>query len=179
MVIMAEKPRTAGSADEPSIEEILGSIRRIIAEDEEVPAAAASPETVEEPLELTNKIEQDGTIVQPEPAPVSAPTPAPEPAPAATANVAFEEEVKPMPTSEDNTTTEELISATTADATAAVMAKLARRTAIADEGDEGPSIESLIRQLLRPMLRDWLDTHLPEIVEKVVARELERLSKRI
>ncbi len=179
---MAEKPRAAGASDEPSIEEILGSIRRIIAEDEE---PGATEEAAEEPLELTNKIEPDGTIVQPKPEiieepvvekPVVAAAPPPAAAPAPSTKISFEEEVTAMPVHD---TTDDLISTTTADATAAVMAKLTRRTAIVEEGHDGITIEGMVRQMLRPMLREWLDGHLPDIVEKVVARELERLSKRL
>ena len=40
------------------------------------------------------------------------------------------------------------------------------------------SLEGLTRELLRPMLKDWLDTHLPPIVEAMVEREITRITKR-
>ena len=40
------------------------------------------------------------------------------------------------------------------------------------------SLEGLTRELLRPMLKDWLDTHLPPIVEAMVEREIMRITKK-
>jgi uncharacterized protein len=40
------------------------------------------------------------------------------------------------------------------------------------------SLEGLTRELLRPMLKEWLDTNLPAIVEAKVAREIERITKK-
>jgi cell pole-organizing protein PopZ len=40
------------------------------------------------------------------------------------------------------------------------------------------SLEGLTRELLRPMLKDWLDTHLPPIVEAMVDREITRITKK-
>lgn len=40
------------------------------------------------------------------------------------------------------------------------------------------SLEGLTRELLRPMLKDWLDTHLPPIVEAMVEREIARITKK-
>ncbi len=40
------------------------------------------------------------------------------------------------------------------------------------------SLEELTRDLMRPMLKDWLDAHLPVIVESMVAREIARITKK-
>jgi hypothetical protein len=40
------------------------------------------------------------------------------------------------------------------------------------------SLEGLTRDLLRPMLKDWLDGHLPPIVEAMVEREIMRITKK-
>jgi uncharacterized protein len=40
------------------------------------------------------------------------------------------------------------------------------------------SLEGLTRELLRPMLKDWLDTNLPSLVEAMVAKEIERITKK-
>ena len=40
------------------------------------------------------------------------------------------------------------------------------------------SLEGLTRELMKPMLKDWLDTNLPGIVEAMVAREIERITKK-
>ncbi len=40
------------------------------------------------------------------------------------------------------------------------------------------SLEGLTRELLRPMLKEWLDANLPSLVEAMVAREIERITKK-
>jgi cell pole-organizing protein PopZ len=40
------------------------------------------------------------------------------------------------------------------------------------------SLEDLVRDEVRPMLKDWLDTHLPAIVERLVRAEIERVVAR-
>ena len=40
------------------------------------------------------------------------------------------------------------------------------------------SLEGMTRDLLRPMLKAWLDTHLPPIVEALVEREIIRITKK-
>jgi cell pole-organizing protein PopZ len=42
----------------------------------------------------------------------------------------------------------------------------------------GPTIEDLVRESIRPMLKNWLDVHLPPLVERVVRAEIERISGR-
>lgn len=41
----------------------------------------------------------------------------------------------------------------------------------------GQTVEDLIREMLRPMLKSWLDENLPGVVEKLVQREIERVSR--
>lgn len=40
------------------------------------------------------------------------------------------------------------------------------------------SLEGLTRELLKPMLKDWLDNNLPPIVEAMVEREITRITKK-
>ena len=40
------------------------------------------------------------------------------------------------------------------------------------------SLEELTRDLMRPMLKEWLDTNLPPLVERLVAEEIRRISVR-
>jgi len=42
----------------------------------------------------------------------------------------------------------------------------------------GTSLEDLTRELMRPMIKQWLDTNLPDLVEELVAREIHRLSEK-
>jgi cell pole-organizing protein PopZ len=43
---------------------------------------------------------------------------------------------------------------------------------------DGRSLEDVVRELLRPLLREWLDTNLPSIVERAVQIEVERIARR-
>ncbi len=38
------------------------------------------------------------------------------------------------------------------------------------------SLEGLVREMLRPMMAQWLDAHLPEIVERLVKAEIARIA---
>jgi cell pole-organizing protein PopZ len=40
------------------------------------------------------------------------------------------------------------------------------------------SIDDLARELLHPMLKQWLDQNLPRLVEKLVREEIERVARR-
>lgn len=44
-------------------------------------------------------------------------------------------------------------------------------------GAGGLTIEAMIREMLRPMLKEWLDENLPSMVERLVAQEIERVSR--
>lgn len=43
-------------------------------------------------------------------------------------------------------------------------------------GNAGITIEQVIRDMLRPMLKEWLDEHLPSVVERMVEKEISRIS---
>ena len=43
----------------------------------------------------------------------------------------------------------------------------------------GPTIEDLVREEVRPLLTQWLDTHLPPLVERLVRAEIERVMGRM
>ena len=45
-------------------------------------------------------------------------------------------------------------------------------------GNGGKTIEDLVKEMLRPMLKDWIDRSLPPMVERLVEREIERLTRR-
>lgn len=126
-----------------SMEDILASIKRVIAED---PKPASSRGTrpradVDEPDE-DDILELDASLIQP-----------PEPdAPALVSDGAME---------------------ATRNSLAALTAL--RPPATGPISDEGP-LEAVVRDMLRPMLKDWLDQRLPEIVEQLVAREVARIT---
>ncbi len=44
--------------------------------------------------------------------------------------------------------------------------------------DEAATVEDLVREMLRPMLKAWLEDNLPGIVERLVCAEIERMKPR-
>ena len=152
------------------MEEILSSIRRIIAEDEPGGQAAGSGSTGEprgdsdlddedeDVLELTEIVGDPDPPVPPPPSPAMQETP--------TMTVQ---------------TAEPLISPVAANASTNAFARLAKAAAPEDKklvGVAGISVEQLVVDLLTPMLRDWLDQNLPGIVERVVEQEVKKLARR-
>lgn len=63
-----------------------------------------------------------------------------------------------------------------ASSVSALKKALAERNTTVAKG--GVSLEEIIRDEFRPMLKSWLDTHLPGIVEKLVRAEIERVVTR-
>ena len=45
-------------------------------------------------------------------------------------------------------------------------------------GGSGKTVEDLVKEMLRPMLKEWLDRNLPPMVERYVEREIVRLTRR-
>ena len=45
-------------------------------------------------------------------------------------------------------------------------------------GNSGKTVEDLVKEMLRPMLKEWLDRNLPQVVERYVEREIVRLTRR-
>ncbi len=67
------------------------------------------------------------------------------------------------------------------DATEASRGKLAALSALRQNGDAQPDtgpLEAVVREMLKPMLKQWLDDNLPEIVEELVTREIARITGR-
>ena len=169
---------------EPSMEEILASIRRIISEDEkpdiksngELASSRTSTAETDDILELTEIFEGDATTQPPstdkeivgedeileltkivedeEPASIS-----PELAPY---------KVKELLESETVASFNHILS----DLVAAVDRKQGR----GELGDESQSIEAMVKEVLRPMVKEWLDNNLPELTQRLVRKEIERIS---
>ena len=125
---------------DPSMEEILASIKRVIREDAGAPspqraprrsprveaAAQASPPE-EDVLELDDPVDQDNGLLSNDAAAASRQS---------------------------------------------LSALSAMRTAPASDG----ALEAVVRDMLKPILKDWLDEHLPQIVEELVTREIARIT---
>lgn len=179
------------SQQEPSMEEILASIRRIISEDgtpEEKPGDAAAENAAAEPeagpvaaepednavLELTQVMEDEapeGGVEAPEGGVLAAAEPdeAPEQAVA--------DPQRPPAGAGGG-----LLSAAAA---GAAESRLSSLVAAVDRAHGGTpigagnrTIEDLVKEVMRSMIKDWLDAHLPALVERIVRREVERLSRR-
>ena len=43
----------------------------------------------------------------------------------------------------------------------------------------GHTVEDLVRELMRPMLKEWLDANLPGIVDRLVRQEIERIARNV
>lgn len=139
---------------EPSLEEILASIKKVIAEDGRKPRRPAparpAPARVEQPvddiLELTESVEQ------------------PE------AEEAKDADHAPLISRAGEQSMRESL---------AVLATLTDPGAspqIVRSGET--SLEGLVREMLRPMLAEWLDKNLPDMVESLVAKEIGRITGR-
>ena len=58
-----------------------------------------------------------------------------------------------------------------------VQSSMARLGPIAAEGVGNMTLDDIIRDMLRPMLKDWLDENLPALVERLVEKEIARISR--
>lgn len=134
-------------AGEPSVEEILESIKKVIARDNRMVAD-------ERPLHETRSA-------------------------AAAFTSANEDEVLDLAESAELADPEPLIADAAISSMRDSLAALATLSApgvapqIVRSGET--SLEGLVREMLRPMLADWLDKNLPPLVERLVAAEIARI----
>lgn len=217
----AASPKT--QSQEPSMEEILASIRRIIADDQkpaEPPAAGSRPMAVpdlepdeDDVLDLAMVAKPapkppEAKLSEPEPRPApkpvaEAPPPKPpEPAPSfddidAMSEIAFrdgpmdfdaieiepepapppapQKAVAPPPAPEPapQAMEDRLLSQAT-DATVGHAFDLLANTVLTRNAR---TLEDLVQDMLRPMLKAWLDDNLPVMVERLVRAEIERVAR--
>ncbi len=77
-----------------------------------------------------------------------------------------------------------LVSPPTAAAATDSLEELAKAVAKGEEPGTphasvaGKSLEGIVTELLRPMLKEWLDQNLPSLTEKLVRKEVERAARR-
>jgi uncharacterized protein len=183
----------AKSQPEPSMEEIIASISRIIAEDktpehrntrEKKPGAvpAASGE-VSDVLELTQAVNDDGSVRDVTPTSQDgAAAQSKSPGSGAAARV-DPEPLRAGPATEPGLDVAggRIVSTATSGAAAAAFAQLgalprdSRRQGELPLGSAERTLEAIVREMLRPMLQTWLDEHLPGIVERLVREEIARV----
>jgi len=204
-LIPSARPMSNGQAfmsaqakpNEPSMEEILASIRRIISDDEAKPAEAAAaeaPEPEPEPAPAPiAAIDDDVLDLGAEAALIAAPTPAPEPAPETSvvddSDIAFVEEqpavaaVAPPPPPEPAPVfaappapavdMASLLSDQASSAVTNAFGQLASTVL----SNNARTLEDLVKDMLKPMLKTWLDDNLPTMVERLVRAEIERVAR--
>jgi uncharacterized protein len=196
-------------SQEPSMEEILASIRRIIADDDAnkgPPRAPEPPKAQPEPPPPRSRVEVDTRAAMDVPSPLdgatmadqasdildltesmAAPMPQPPPAnspvsampnPAAqfrtidgSSDVGFDETSERPASRIDGQG--QLISSETSAAVDSAFNALAQTVLV----QNARTLEDLVREMLRPMLKTWLDDNLPGTVERLVRAEIERVSR--
>ena len=176
----APPPAPAAAEADPSMEDILASIRRILNEGETETAAAV--------VEAKNPEPAPEKVAEPAPMPVAeAPPPAPvvtEKASNPTAESVEADDVFILePDMMVSDTAEATPIASTETAAAASQSMGALKKALSERHAQvykatAVSLEEIVREEVRPMLKDWLDTHLPAIVERLVRAEIERVVAR-
>jgi uncharacterized protein len=151
-------------SNEPSMEEILSSIKRIIAEDSEAALSpprnrrASAPQPVADPVPAIEETDEEPEVL--------------ELTEAVASEVVEEEAVMPVA---------EMKPALVSDkATEASRSSLAALSAliVKPEVTGGDTLEGLVREMLKPMLAEWLESRLPDVVERMVAQEIRRITDR-
>lgn len=163
---------------EPSMEEILSSIKRIIAEEGEALGKSVSRATARAKVKQPSSEESD-ELFEDESQDVDGGEGILELTNAVAPDANQSEIMTPVaqPQSEGEEKTEKtILSDETASATRHSLSALSALLIRSD--DSSPkTLEGLVRDMLRPMLREWLDANLPELVEKMVSKEIARLTE--
>ncbi len=155
----ARKPAAAAqdSAPGPEPEREPEPPAPVVAEPEPPLPLARQPEPFRpEPPLVTPRVEPPPPRIEPAPEPAAQPS--------ATLPPATPRPAEPAPSPD------RLVSSATAAASVAALSQLAdlgQRGEVATQplGDAGRTLEGLVRELLRPMLRDWLDANQPQLVD--------------
>ena len=144
---------------EPSVEEILDSIKKVIARDNR------------ESQQFERRRRESAGIVF---------APADEPAEAEPGEVLdlgealIEDDLPPRDEGDGLTTETAARSMRDSLAALAMIAEPGAQPQIVRSGET--SLEGLVRDMLRPMLAEWLDRNLPEMVERLVKAEIARIA---
>lgn len=180
----------AKTQQEPSMEEILASIRRIISEDADGQKPAGAPEAAaaapakadDDILELTDRVNDDGSVENmggPDDFPDLDGGPKPSFSAADKDDISFDQDEF----------SQALMSGTSSAAAASAFAQLEQEMSVPARpgggggpaasfgGGSGLTVEQLVAEALRPMLKAWLDQNLPGMVEDIVRGEIERVAQ--
>ncbi len=130
---------------EPSMEDILASIKRVIAEEKEL-RAAVPPPSPDGSDDDEDVLELDQSMEAAEPAPL---------------------ELGPPLLDED-----------AADSSRQKLDQLSSLAASTPPVAPVNPLEDMLREMLRPVLKQWLDENLPRMVDEHVKREISRITGR-
>ncbi|MBW6523399.1 DUF2497 domain-containing protein [Sphingomonas sp. RHCKR47] len=168
---------------EPSMEDILSSIKRIIAEegDTGTPRHRRNGQGRATPLPMSRDDEDEDEVLELSD-PISPPTPplvppsqpVHEPRVAAAPAQRTQAPVSHTP-GKDHDAPGAHVSAATVEATRGALDSLSRLL-VKPEPESDGTLEGLVREMLRPMVSSWLDRNLPAIVEQLVAREIAKIT---
>jgi cell pole-organizing protein PopZ len=137
---------------EPSMEDILASIKKVIAEEKELRASATHIETVEDaplPEEQTGELQEEDDVLELD-EPLAPPA-----------------DLGPP-----------LLDEGAAGQSRSALEQLQTVAASVPAAPQVNPLEEMVREMLRPMLKQWLDEHLPQMVEDHVKREITRITGR-
>ncbi|OHC90707.1 MAG: hypothetical protein A2095_07840 [Sphingomonadales bacterium GWF1_63_6] len=159
---------------EPSMEEILSSIKRIIAEEGEE-AVQATPRRVRadaaRPVTAPVDLDTDGILELTEEVGVEDVMPAPK------ATAAKPVTAKPAVSTGGTPAAETILSVESEVAARHSLSALSSMLIAPQDGGDN-TLDGLVRSLLKPMLKEWLDARLPTLVEEMVAKEIARITAR-
>jgi cell pole-organizing protein PopZ len=170
---------------EPTMEEILASIRKIISEDgseSETPAGAEQAPTEadqasEDVLELTERIEDEFA------APADPAGSDDAEIDAILASVTGGEDTGGMGTGSAADRSGGIVSSETERAVTSALSEFAGALIEQNKDQTGPiggnqSLDTLVRTALEPYLKSWLDEHLEALVERVLKEEVQKMARR-
>jgi cell pole-organizing protein PopZ len=138
-----------GTDREPSMEDILASIKKVIAEEKELRASTVSTRLSEVEMPLPEENATDDDVLE-----LDEPL-----APAA--------DLGPP-----------LLDEKSAGHTREALEQLSTVAATVPAVPAVNPLEDMVREMLRPVLKEWLDEHLPKIVDEHVKREITRITGR-
>jgi uncharacterized protein len=185
----AAPPPAAEAAPPPAAERPKRPLIADVESEEEAIAVAAAAEDDSDVLLLTEEAEDEPPRLRESPLALDD-EPPPEPPRRAPEPLSFETEAEPEPLDEParaaapdtDSLVDRLISEHAAAASLAAMSELVSRShrepniESLSMGNANQTLEDLTRELLRPILKSWLDENLPQIVERIVREEIGRLA---
>ena len=135
---------------EPSMEDILASIKKVIAEEKELRTAASEEELEDSPLPEEESPDEDEVDVLELNEPLAPPA-----------------DLGPP-----------LLDESVAGHSREALEQLSTIAATVPPLPQVNPLEDMVREMLKPILKQWLDEHLPQMVDEHVKREISRITGR-